>query len=197
MAIYNTNFSHDEKTYQVPERSLFQGIIDANLDFMSVWLLESGLKLWVRVWLCFLLVGCIAPLAFIPHPFAITNLLSLLVVLIFNGRELIRVRGVNKNMGWPHLIGFVPTIVVGILSVTTDMIGEDGKLTWDAAGDDTYKQARVVLIWYCCVAQFISVLFDIADTVMYHKYDKKNIERSAWTTRQLVQTQEAAPDVKV
>mmetsp|Transcript_19981 Transcript_19981/g.49118 ORF Transcript_19981/g.49118 Transcript_19981/m.49118 type:complete len:87 (-) Transcript_19981:187-447(-) len=68
-------------------------------------------------------------------------------------------------MGWAHVIGFVPTIVVGILSLVTDSIGEDGKLTWDAAGDDSYKQARFGIVRYSIVAQLISTLFDIVDTV--------------------------------
>ncbi|CAJ1965265.1 unnamed protein product [Cylindrotheca closterium] len=194
MTLYNPNFVHDEKAYQIPERSLCQGIIDAHKDFMSVWLMESSLKIWVRVWLVLLTAGIMAPFAFLPHPFAITQLVGVAVVFVLNGRELVRVRGVNKNMGWPHLIGFVPTIVVGILSLTTDSIGNDGKLAWDAAGDDTYKQARFIIVWYSIVVIFICILFDIVDTVLYYKYNKTNIERSAWTTRQLIQNEESSPD---
>ncbi|CAJ1965259.1 unnamed protein product [Cylindrotheca closterium] len=112
--------------------------------------------------------------------------------LVLNGREMVRVRGVNKNMGWPHVIGLLPTIVVGILSLTTDRIGKGGKLTWDAAGDDTYKQARFVLMWYTIIVFAICLLFDIVDTVLYYNYGKTTIDRSAWTTRQLIQNGESS-----
>jgi hypothetical protein len=141
-----------------------------------------------------LIVAVLSPFAFLPHPFAFSHLVGMVVIILLNGREMVRVRGLNKNMGWPHVIGLVPTIVVGILSLTTDSIGKGGKLTWEAAGDHTYKQARFVLVWYTIVVFVICLLFDIVDTVLYYKYGKTTIERSAWTTRQLIQNGESAPD---
>mmetsp|Transcript_14343 Transcript_14343/g.34752 ORF Transcript_14343/g.34752 Transcript_14343/m.34752 type:complete len:200 (+) Transcript_14343:425-1024(+) len=194
MTFYNPMFHHDEKAYEIPERSLSQEIIDAHKDGFSAWLMESSMPIWVRVWLLILIVGILNPYAFLPHPFAISHLVGMLFIYVVNGREIIRVRGLNKNMGWPHIIGLVPTVVVGILSLTTESIGEDGKLTWDAAGDDSYKQARFVMVWYTIVVFVICLIFDIVDTILYYKYDKKNIDRSAWTTRQLIQNGESAPD---
>ena len=80
------------------------------------------------------------------------------------------------------------------LSLTTDSIGDDGKLTWEGAGDDSYKQVRYVVICYSLVVIFISALFDIVDTVLYYKYDMRNVERSAWTSSQLSQNEESSPD---
>lgn len=80
------------------DKVLAQQVYNACGDVMTAWLGESSLKNWIRVWLCFLMLGCLCPLAFLPHPFAITNLVGMVVILVGNGRELIRVRGLNKNM---------------------------------------------------------------------------------------------------
>lgn len=194
MPLYNPNLVHDEKACEIPERNLCQSIIDAFKDGMSIWFMESSLKIWIRVWLLFLIAAVLSPFAFLPHPFAFSHLVGMIVILLLNGREMVRVRGVNKNMGWPHVIGLVPTMAIGILSLSTDSIGNDGKLTWDAAGDDTFKQARFALVWYTLVVFFICLLFDTVDTILYYKYDKKHVDRSAWTTRQLIQNGESAPD---
>lgn len=195
MTLYNPNLRHDEKTYNVPkDRSLFLAIIDAHKDGISIWLMESSMKIWVRIWVFFLFVGAMAPCAFVPHPYAISSITGMILIFWLNGRELIRIRGINKNMGWPHVIAFIPTMIVGILSLTTDGIGDDGKLTWEGVGDDSYKQVRYVVICYSLVVIFISTLFDIVDTVLYYKYDMRNVERSAWTSSQLSQTEESSPD---
>lgn len=68
-------------------------------DFSTIWLSTSGMAAWLRVWLLLLFLGVMAPLGFLPHAFAVANLVGAMFIMIFNGRELIRVRGINKNMG--------------------------------------------------------------------------------------------------
>ncbi|CAB9496235.1 expressed unknown protein [Seminavis robusta] len=187
MALYNPSLSHHENQYYVDQnRSSLQAIADVFCDCATVWLTESSLKLWIRVWLCLLMLGCMSPLAFLPHPFAVINLVGMMVILVLNGRELIRVRGVNKNMGWQHIVGWMPVLLVNIICLTTDSIGDDGMLTWEAARDDSYKKARYVVIVYNTITLGISVLFDAVDTILYYRYDKTNIDRSQWTTSKLV-----------
>merc|ERR1712150_405459 len=156
---------------------------DTTWDVMTLLFGTSGLKLWIRVWLVFLICGVMAPLAFLPHPFAITNLAGAVIIFVLNGRELVRVRGVNKNMGWPHFVGWIPVLIVNILCLATDAI--DGQqLTWDNASD-AYEQARLVVVWYNTIALAISCAFDVVDTVWYYGSGKTDIERSQWTMRQL------------
>jgi hypothetical protein len=144
------------------------------------------------VFLCF---GCILPLGFFPHPFAITNAVALVFIAIFNGKEVARVRGVNKKMGWPHVVAWVPVLVVNILSLSTDLIGDQQQLTWDNAGESTYQRARYVVIWINTITLFISCLFDIVDTVQYYFAGARTIDRSRWTTNQLAQKEGQHPDV--
>ena len=165
-------------------KSYMDIMFNANADFMTVWMGSSPMPAWVRLWLCFLLVGVLSPFAFLPHPFAIANLVAFFVILGLNGRELVRVRGVNKNMGWPHVVAWIPVLVVDIMSVTTDLI--DGQqLTWENAGDNNYHNARVFFVWFNFVVLTISCLFDIVDTVLYYFHDEKTVDRSAWTIAQL------------
>ena len=186
MVLFNPSFSHNEGQYYInQDRSFGRVVADVMLDVMTAWMTESSMKLWVRIWLFFLMTGCLLPLAFLPHPFAITNLVGVLVILPLNGRELARVRGINKNMGWPHVLGWAPVMIVNILCLTTDSIGSDGQLTWENAGDDAYEKARYVAIVYNTVILGISILFDAADTIFYYGFGKTNIERSRWTTDQL------------
>ena len=73
MFLYNASLSHEESKYVVdPNRSSLQAIGDVFCDCATVWLTESSLKLWIRVWLFFLMLGCMSPLAFLPHPFGET-----------------------------------------------------------------------------------------------------------------------------
>jgi len=69
-----------------------------------------------------------------------------------------------------------------------------GRWPENAAGDDSYKQARFVMVWYTIDVFVMCHILDIVDTVLYYKYDKKYIDRSAWITRQLIQIGEPAPD---
>lgn len=165
-------------------RSAFQVVGDAVMDFVTAWLAESSLKIWIRIWLCFLLAGCMAPLAFLPHPFAITNLVAMIPILVFNGRELARVRGLNKNMGWPHIVGWVPVLFVNVLALTTDRIGGE-LMSWENANGNAYQQARVVVVWANSVILGISCAFDAVDTYLYYVKGETTIERSKWTTDQL------------
>ncbi|KAL3908896.1 MAG: hypothetical protein SGILL_008305 [Bacillariaceae sp.] len=166
------------------QKSYMEVMYNATADLMTTWLGSSPMPVWVRVWLCFLMVGAMSPFAFLPHPFAIANAVGFGVVLGLNGREVVRVRGVNKNMGWPHVVAWIPVLVVDILSVTTDLI--DGQqLTWDNAGSNNYYKARVFFVWYNFVVFAISCLLDTVDTIMYYFNDVKNVDRSDWTIAQL------------
>ena len=174
--------SSNSKEYVIDnsQKSLMETLYNANGDFITIWLGSSPMPAWVRIWLCFLVVGVMSPYAFLPHPFAIANVVAFFVILILNGRELLRVRGVNKNMGWPHVVAWVPVLVVDILSVSTDLI--DGQqLTWENAGDNNYYKARVLFVWFNFVTVTISCLFDVVDTILYHFYDAKHVDRSDWT----------------
>ena len=196
MKLYDPLLSHDENAYAVnQDRSWFLKVYHAFLDVMTVWMFQSGLKLWVRLWLCILFMGGMLPFAFLPHPFAIANAVAMVVILILNGAELFRVRGVNKNMGWQHVVSWTPVMIVNILSLTGDSIGNDGQLTWDNAGDDTYERARFVAVILNTVILGISILFDAWDTVLYYHFGKTQIERSQWTTNQLEKKEESAPTV--
>lgn len=183
---YNPSLRHKENEYYVdPDRSFVTMFVDAFWDLLTICFAESALKPWIRLWLCFLCTGCLSPLAFLPHPYAITNLVAMAVILAGNGKEVARVRGVNKNMGWPHIVGWLPVMVVNILCLTTDSIGSEGKISWDNAGDDNYEKARFVALVYNTVTLGISILFDTMDTHMYYAQGKTIIERSKWTTDQL------------
>jgi hypothetical protein len=192
MVLYNTSLSHKENEYNivVDENIATLGlIVRAVQDVFTVWMGESSLKLWVRGWLLFLSMGVMSPLAFLPHPFAITNVVGMAVIMVTTGREMIRIRGFNKNMGWQHLLGFTPVIIVNILCLTTDSIDGE-KLSWDNAGGDAYEQARYVVVIYNTVTLGISVVFDFVDTILYHGYGHTDIERSKWTTDQLTQSRQ-------
>ena len=154
MTLYNPSLCHDEGQYVVDQnRSAIQTFVDTFWDFLTVWLGESSLKLWVRIWLVFLLVGCMSPMAFLPHPFAITNVLgAFLLILVLNGREFVRIRGVNKNMGWPHVLAWTPVMAVNVLCLTTDLIDGE-RLTWENAGDNVYYKARYVAVIYNTVCE--------------------------------------------
>ena len=56
------------------QKSYMDIMFNANADFTTVWMGSSPMPAWVRLWLCFLLVGVMSPFAFLPHPFAIANL---------------------------------------------------------------------------------------------------------------------------
>mmetsp|Transcript_3096 Transcript_3096/g.4253 ORF Transcript_3096/g.4253 Transcript_3096/m.4253 type:complete len:167 (-) Transcript_3096:259-759(-) len=154
--------------------------LQAVLDILTVWAGKSPMKLWVRIWLVFLLCGVMIPFPFLPHPFAWTNLAAFHIILIFNGREVLRVRGVNKAMGWPHLVGWIPVLVVNILSIFTDTFQDYGKLTWDRA-EDGFEKARVFGLWYNTVTLFISCLFDANDTYQYYMRGVKEVDQSEYT----------------
>lgn len=159
-------------------------LIQTHGDFLTVWLGKSPMPLWVRCWIVVLLVGVMSPFAFLPHPYAIADAVGMVFILIFNGLELVRVRGVNKNMGWPHLVGCIPVLVVDALSLFTSRI--DGEqLTWQNAGVSVYYQARVFFVWYNFVTLIISCLFDTYDTFLYYFIGEKWIDRSDWTIQQL------------
>lgn len=186
MVLYNPSLSHQEGQYTVDtsQSNAAHLAFQAAQDVLFAWLTESGLKVWVRVWLLVLMMGTMSPLAFLPHPFAIANLVAVVVILVLNGRELIRVRGLNKNMGWQHIVGWTPVMIVNILCLTTDWIDNE-QLTWDNAGSDAYEQARYVVILLNTITSGISMMFDFVDTILYHVYGRTNIERSKWTTDQL------------
>eukprot|EP00954_Amorphochlora_amoebiformis_P027022 1382763-Amorphochlora_amoeboformis.AAC.1 len=65
-------------------------------------------------------------------------------------------------MGWPHLIGWIPVIVVNIIAITTDELGD--ALTMTNADGNAYLQARVFTVWYSTVCTAISCAFDAVDT---------------------------------
>lgn len=154
------------------------------LDFMTVWFGKSGMKAWLRVYLIFLFCGVMCSLAFLPHPFAITNAVGMVIVTFFNGREFVRVRGINKNMGWPHLVGWSPVLVVNLLSLFSDVI-QDQKITWEDA-ENNYEKARFVCLWFNTAMIGISCIFDVFDTVWYYAYGKTSIERSQWTVDDII-----------
>lgn len=189
MVFYNPSLSHNEGEYLVDNGSLSTPylVFRAVQDVMTVLLGESSLKIWVRVWLTVLMIGTMSPLAFLPHPYAITNLVGMCIIMTLNGRELLRVRGVNKNMGWQHIVGWTPVMVVNILCLSTDWI-DDEQLTWNNAGDNAYEQARFVFVVLNTTTSGISILFDFVDTILYHIYGQTSIERSQWTTDQLTRS---------
>jgi len=156
-------------------------IYNACADFLTLWL-STTLKLWLRVWLIFLMIAVLAPWAFLPHGFAIANVIAFFVILYLNGRELFRVRGINKNMGWPHLVGWVPVLVINVLYLSTDVLGD--QVTFENVSG-AYKEARVVVVWYNTIILGISCLFDAFDTFLYYSKGMTDIERSDWTTAQL------------
>lgn len=102
--------------------STFTTLYNAVMDFMTILLGESGIPLWVRLWLFALMTGVVSPLAFLPHPYAIANAVAMVFILTVNCRELVRIRGINKNMGWPHVVGWIPVLVVDVLSLRTDLM---------------------------------------------------------------------------
>ena len=192
MGLYSASLQHRPDQYVVDNSDKTYGecISNAVLDFLHLWLGASGLKLWIRVWLVVLLAGVVSPLAFLPHPFAVTNLVTMLLVNVpLTGRELIRVRGINKNMGWPHVVTWIPVVIVNVFSLTTDSIGWGvyaGQLTWDNAGDSAYEKARFVVIVFNTVILWISGALDVVDTILYYGYGDHSVVRSEWTTDQLL-----------
>ena len=69
-----------------------------------------------------LFVGVTSPfLCLVPDfpPFAITHAVACWVIINLNGKELVRVRGTNKNMGWPHVICWIPVLIVNILTLSS------------------------------------------------------------------------------
>ena len=190
MACHNSSLQHRPGQYVVDnsDKTSVQVIGNAVQDIMHVWLGESSLKLWIRVWLAILWLGCMSPLAFLPHPFAITNLVAMFVIVGLDGQMVVEVRGVNKNMGWPHLVGWIPVLVINILSLTTDSIGwgdYGDKLTWENAGTSAYEKVRFVVVIFNTVTLATSCAFDTVDTFLYYARDEQKIERSRWTTDQL------------
>lgn len=171
-------------------KSLFTLVLNGFCDLMTVWLGRSDLKLWIKVWLGFLLSATLVPIVFLPHPFAIANAVGFVFILIINGRELIRVRGLAKNMGWPHIVAWIPVLIVDILCLSTDRINGE-QLTWESTGGNNFHKARVFFVWYNLITLAISCFFDGYDTVMYYVYDVKHVDRSEWTKKQLEQDAKA------
>jgi hypothetical protein len=167
---------------------------NANMDILTLLVGQSGFKLWISVWVVVLVSGTVLPWGFFPHPFAIANVAATVIPNAVIGMELMRVRGYNKNMGWPH-VGWVPVLVVNILSLSTDLI-DDQQLTWDNAGESTYQRARYVAIWINTIVVFISCLFDINDTVQYYVVGNRTVCRSRWTVNQLTKKEEPYLDVE-
>jgi hypothetical protein len=193
----NNNNNNKTTTHQdVPPPSFYTLVRTMLCDWMTVWLGRSDLKGWIKVWLGFLLVATVCPIVFVPHPFATANIVGIFVILILNGHELIRLRGFAKNMGWPHLVAWIPVLIIDVLCLTTDTI-RGGQLTWDNAGDSPYQKARFVILWYNLVALSISCIFDVNDTVMYYCYDVTRVDRSEWTKKQLQQQQQEVEDKNV
>jgi len=194
---YNPNLSCKPDDYRLDNSQKTRGalLVDTLGDVMTILFTESSLKLWIRIWLIFLNFAVILPLAFLPHPFAIANLLGIPLILLIGGSEIQKIRGLSKGVGYVHFIVWIPLLIVNILSLTTDKMNlgstmEYGKLLWENA-DGTYERARYVVLLYSTVMCGISLLFDAFDAIQYHVYDVKDIERSRWTIDQLVKTAEA------
>ena len=198
-SLYNPSLLHKPNEYVVDNsnRTTPQAILDGVYDVMTWWLAESSNPLWVRAWLALLLVSHVFPLAFLPHPFAITNLVAYLVMVGFLvGPKLCARRGLDKEMiSTAHFVVLPPVLVINILSLTTDLI-DDEKLTWDNAGDDAYEKARYVAVLYNTAIMGISLLFDINDAYQYHVCGNQNISRSRWTTDQLQKNGEGEKEMK-
>ena len=186
--LYNPSLLHkpDEYVFDNSNRSVPQAIVDGALDVFSWWLTESSNPLWVRAWLGLLLVSHVLPFAFFPHPFATTNLVCYLVMVgVLVGPKLCARRGMDKDMvSMAHFVIFPPILIVNILSLTTDLVGDE-QLTWDNAGDDAYQKARYMAVLYNTVIFGISLLFDINDAYQYHVCGNHDISRSKWTTDQM------------
>jgi hypothetical protein len=144
------------------------------------------MPLWVRCWLVLLVISVLSSVAFLPHPYAITNVVGMVVILMLNGREIVRIRGVNKNMGGPHLVAWIPVLVVDAMTLFSSKI--DGQqLMWENAGGNAYSnnRTRVFFVWYNFVTLIISCLFVAYDTIAYYILEKTEVIRSSWTVEQL------------
>lgn len=147
-------------------------IADAFMDGVTVLYGELLLKVWVRIWVSFLLIGVLFPLAFLPHPFAIANLVAVFIIVLLNGRERTRVRGVKLSTS---------CACQRIASGEHKLHGTMQKMM------PTYEQARVVADWYNTVVLAVSCAFDTYDTFRNYCQDEKEIDRSKWTTDRLQQ----------
>jgi hypothetical protein len=97
-------------------------LLQALADYFTIWLGKSPMPLWVHCWLVLFVISVLSSVAFLPHPYAITNVVGMVVILMLNGREIVRIRGVNKNMGGPHLVAWIPVLVVDAMTLFSSKI---------------------------------------------------------------------------
>lgn len=186
-------FQPGDEYYEIPPTpgiSVLSATKQGMRDFGSIWLGESPLPTWVRIWLAFLVLGGIVlPFVYLPHPFAIANAVATVIMRTFNMNELTRVRGINKNMGWPHLMGWIPVLCVNYLSLAAPSSDADepllGPVLTMESAEGFYEQSRVFAIWFNTVVITISCIFDAKDTVDYYYFKKQAIVRSRTTMEEL------------
>lgn len=82
--------------------------------------------------------------------------------------------------GWPHLVAWIPVLIVNTLVLSTDSIG---MVRWQSDG---YQKARFVAVLFNTITLGISCLFDAVDTYRYYVVGQTSIERSSWTISELL-----------
>jgi hypothetical protein len=117
---------------------------------LEIWASFQRLPLWVRLWMCMILAPInLAPLFFIGvHPSAgLIAFLSVMGMLV-NLPILLRERGFSAALSFPHLIFWVPLVLI-LLVRPGFMDGAEG----------TYAQVLLVLL----IVDLISLAFDVTE----------------------------------
>lgn len=129
--------------------------------FSDIWKSFLGLPMWVRIWIFLILVPInVASLWFIGQPGSVLIASIAIAGIAFNAIPLWFERGFSHTMAIPHVIFWVPLVIILITYLTGSKI----------ILSDEYRYFLVTLL----TCNLISLAFDIPDAFRWFRDRKRS-----------------------
>ncbi len=132
--------------------------------FSDIWQSFLALPMWVRIWTFLILVPInVASIWFIGQPGSVLIASIAIAGIAFNAIPLWFERGFTNTMAIPHVIFWVPLVIILIAYLT-------GSKT--ILGEELYEEYRYFLV-ALLICNIISLAFDIPDAITWFRNRKR------------------------